>query len=126
MARRVGLYLSPPIEAVLKGREERETLSGRIGSVAERYAAIIKAHRPRLTEAEWNACRDALNGRYLGDVDMLPTVVWATIYDAGRLEGLGAQWGIDAQALAQRIQAMPPVEQIALVEAVEQWWAENG
>jgi len=126
MARRVGLYLSPPIEAVLKGREERETLSGRIGSVCERYAAIIAAHRPQLSDAEWNACRDALNGTYLGDVEMLPTIVWATIDDADRLEGLGAQWGIDAQALAQRIRAMPRAELIALVEAVEQWWTEKG
>lgn len=124
-ARRATLYITPPIDALLDGRQERDTLAGRLSAVAERYRMIIDGHKPDLTEAEWNACRDALNSYWMGDADSI-TLIWATIADADRIDGLGKKWGIDAQALSSRIRQMPPAELVALVEAVETWWAGQG
>jgi hypothetical protein len=122
MARRTSLYLSEPLEAILAGRQDQDSLSGRLTTVAERYAAIVSAHRPQLSEAEWNACRDALNGVWLRDV-LSVRAIWAEIADADRIDGLGDKWSIDGQALAARIRDMPLAAQVALVEAVETWWA---
>jgi hypothetical protein len=120
--RKLGVYMSPAMEAVVKDRESHDTLSGRLGTVAERYLKIVQRHKPTLTEAEWNACRDALNGVWLREAEHL-TFVWAEIADSDRLEGLGKKWGIDAQALAERVRAMPYAELVALIESVESWWA---
>lgn len=98
-----------------------DSLSGRLSTVAERYAAILDRHRPDLSEAEWNAVRDALNGVWLRDALSLRSI-WAEIADADRLDGLGRKWGIDAQALAVRVRDMDTATLVALVEAVESWW----
>lgn len=121
-ARKAGLYITPPIAALLEGRKERDTLAGRLSTVAERYQMVIDGHRPTLTEAEWNACRDALNSYWMGDADSIK-LIWATIADADHIDGLGAKWKIDAQSLSSRIRQMTPAELVALVEAVETWWA---
>lgn len=124
MARKLGIYMSEPLEALISGRQEMDSLSGRLSTVAERYAWIIEEHKPELTEAEWNACRDSLNGTFLKDMFTLK-LVWANVDDADD-DGLGEKWGIDAKALARRIREMKPAELVSLVESVEAWWAEQG
>lgn len=125
MARKAGIYITEQLATLISGRENHDSLSGRISTIAERYGWIIDKHKPELTEPEWNACRDALNGVWLRDTDML-RMVWAEIADADKINGLGAKWEVDAQALSQRIRDMTPAETVALVEAVEAWWAEQG
>lgn len=124
MARKLGVYMSEPLERLVKDREAQDSLSGRLSTAADRYLEICDRHKPELSEAEWNACRDALNGCWMADT-MSVESVWASIYDADRLDGLGKKWGIDAKALAIRIRDMPLVEKIALIEAVESWWAKQ-
>ncbi|MDX2289795.1 MAG: hypothetical protein NW217_13350 [Hyphomicrobiaceae bacterium] len=121
-ARKAGLYITPPIAALLAAREDQDSLSGRLSTVAERYSAILEAHKPRLSEAEWNACRDALNGVWHGDM-MSISLIGAAIADADNHDGLGAKWGVDARALAARVHEMPIAGKVALIEAVETWWA---
>jgi hypothetical protein len=123
-ARKLGVYMSPDLEALVKGRENHDSLSGRIGTVAERYREIMRRHKPDLTEAEWNACRDALNGVWLRDANSI-NLIWADIADTDRYDGLGSKWRIDGQALANRIRNMPYAQIVALVEDVETWWAEQ-
>ena len=125
MARKLGVYMSKPLEALIQGRDGLdESLSGRLSTVAERYALIVEKHKPDMSEAEWNACRDALNGVWLRDALSL-SAIWAEIYDADALNGLGAKWGIDAKALAHRVRDMNAAEKVALVEAVENWWSDQ-
>jgi hypothetical protein len=77
---------------------------------------------PDLSEAEWNACRDALNGVWLKDAEHL-SLIWAEIQDADDDDNLGTKWQIDAKALAARVRKMPYAQIVALVEDVEAWWA---
>jgi hypothetical protein len=122
--RKLGVYMSPDLEALVKGREDHDTLSGRLGTVAQRYCEIVRRHKPDLSTAEWNACRDALNGVWLREAAQLSSI-WAEIHDADA-DGLGAKWQIDAKALAARIRQMPYAQMVALVEDVETWWAARG
>lgn len=121
MARKLGVYMSPPLEELVKDREDMNTLSGRLSTVAERYLKIIEAHKPDLTEAEWNACRDALNGVWINDASTI-AFAWASIYDADE-DGLGEKWGVDAQALAKRVREFDAATLVAFIESLETWWA---
>lgn len=115
---RFTIYAGPPLAAALEGHENR---SGRINSIAERYNAIVERHAPELAEAEWCAVCDALNGYWIND-GMGVRGMWAEIHDSDRLEGLGAKWGVDAIALAERVRDMPFADQVALAEVVERFW----
>jgi hypothetical protein len=90
--------------------------------IAARYQEICRRHCPTLTLSEWCAVMDALNGIWLHDTSPL-TSIWAEVYDADRLNGLGQKWGVDAKALAQRIREYDYATLVALVDAVERWWA---
>jgi hypothetical protein len=90
--------------------------------VAARYREIIRRSVPALTEAEWMACADALNGVWLGDPVTGPPTLWMEIADADQLDGLGAKWGIDAQALAQRLRDAHYAAAMAVIDVVERPW----
>jgi hypothetical protein len=94
--------------------------------VAARYQEICRRHCPKLTQSEWLAVLDALNGVWLQssihDAGLL-TGIWASVYDADRLGGLGAKWGCDAKALSEHIRDYDYATTVALVDAVERWWA---
>lgn len=115
---KMSLYAGPPIQALLADDENR---SGRLNTVAERYAAIVAAHTPTMTEAEWSACCDALNGHYMdaGDGLMGVRYAWASVEDCA---GLGDKWGVDQSALVARLRALPLAEAVALAEVVQRFW----
>jgi hypothetical protein len=117
---KISIYAGAPIEALLDGYEDNR--SGRLNTVAERYAGILAAHTPAFTEFEWCAICDALNGPYMGLGD--PSSVrfaWASISDAAT-EGLGEKWRVDAHELARRVRALSFAESVALIEVVQRFW----
>lgn len=116
---KLSIYAGAPIQRALEGYENR---SGRLNTVAERYIDIIARDCPALTEAEWCAVCDALNGYWMEGGDMGIRMAWAEVADADRLTGLGKKWGIDAQALAEHMQCMSAGGQAALAEVVERFW----
>lgn len=135
MSRRLSLYVGPPLRALLDERGgESEAhgspagggVSGIVNTVADRYRECLRRSVPVLTEAEWMAVADALNGVWLaGDASHL-AVVWAEIEDTDRLNGLGAKWGIDALALARRLRELPYAGLLAVVDVVERLWQDPG
>lgn len=130
MTDRTSIYIGQALRRLLDDRPESLwTRSGLINTVAARYAEVCRRHCPTLTVQEWCACFDALNGVWLqsqaSEEAGLLTAVWAEVYDADRLDGLGDKWSIDARALAERIRDMGYAEVVALVDAVERWWARD-
>lgn len=124
--RKLGVWMSEPLEALIHHREDQLSLSQRLSAVADRYRYICEEMCPDLTEAEWNALRDVLNGYWLlGDTRLGLSGIPLSIEDGDRYDGLGAKWAIDAKALADKVDAMDAGTRIALVEAVERWWAET-
>jgi len=126
---RLRINAGPPVQAAMRAGGN-EYPSGRLNAIAERYLAIVEEQRPALARQEWLAIFDVLNGAALDDIraesDSRGVPSWAgiaiEIADADRLHGLGGKWGIDAQALARRIAAMPETARIAVVETAERFW----
>lgn len=117
---KLSIYAGAPIQRALDGYENR---SGRLNTVAERYLDIIARDCPALTEAEWCAVCDGLNGYWMeGGANLGVRMAWAEVADADRLTGLGAKWGVDALALAEHMQCMSAGAQAALAEVVERFW----
>lgn len=114
----MSIYAGPPIRALLDGEENR---SGRLNTVAERYAAIVAAHTPEMSEAEWCAACDALNGHYMdaGDGMLGIRYAWASVEEC---EGLDDKWGIDHAALVARLRALDVAGSVALAEVVQKFW----
>jgi len=124
MASRTTIYLPDAVEEVL-GPDQAEGRSGRITTILLRYREMVASSTPALTEAEWCAVCDALNGTILdarAGADPL-RLLWAEIADADRLDGLGAKWGIDAPALVTRLQEMGYPELVAVAEVVARFWS---
>lgn len=122
-ADRIHVYVGEPLRRLLDTRGNRgEGASHVVNAVAARYLAVTAASLPALTEAEWMATADTLNGTWLDEGTI--RYVAAEIADADRLNGLGAKWGIDAQALARHLGAAPYAVRLAVVEIVERLWAQ--
>jgi hypothetical protein len=100
-------------------------LSHRLAQIADRYLATIADRLPDLTDSEWSLLRDAMNGTIHEPADMIRLFADG-IEDAIRLDGLDVKWGVDGPALLHRLRALSFAEAVAVVEAVEGWWATQG
>jgi len=128
MSRKVSLYVSPPIERVLKvvdagGENSAHSVSGRIADVCERYMTIARESLPDLSMEEWHTCLDALNGVSLQPHSAKYVIV--EIHDAMRLNNLHAKWGADPEVLSEKLSSMTTANLIALLEVAEQFWADT-
>lgn len=90
----------------------------------DRYYAVLAAglRRVNLTEPEAMLVIDALNGVLHDAPESIPTMLWAGVDDAIRLDGLDAKWGVDGAALVAKLRALTPTQASAVVDAVERWW----
>lgn len=116
MAEKIAVYIGEPLAAVLQGHEAHR--SARINQVAAGYIELVREATPALAEDEWMAVLDALNGTALQD-DTTLRHAWADVADA---TGLGERWGIDQDALVQRVRGMSRSQLIALREVVSAYW----
>lgn len=119
MAERFTIYAGEPVAGILAGYESNR--SGRINQVAADYRSIIREETPTFSPAEWQAIADVLNGTFVADEASL-RLVWASIADSGE-DGIGEKWGIDIDALAQRVRRLSLAQLIALREVVARFWA---
>lgn len=51
-------------------------------------------------------------------------LVWAEVLDAD--DALAAEWGVDKAALAERLRALSVAQRLAVIDALERWWARGG
>lgn len=119
MGEKFSIYAGEPMALALVGFDENR--SGRINTICDRYLQIVASESPTWTQAQWSCVCDALNGSWLSD-EINIRLAWASISDADKLDGLGAKWGIDAQALAEQVRAFSHSQTIAMVEIVERFW----
>lgn len=124
--KRFSVYAGPPIQAALratKDDEEDGNRSGRLNAVCQRYLMIVDYNLQRLafSRAEWCAIMDANNGTWFLD-DFAAEGIAANIADTPELS---AKWEIDGPALARRVQALDLPAKVAIVEAIERFWARS-
>jgi hypothetical protein len=120
---RIAIYTGDGLAPALVGFEHGR--SARVNQIAASYLMIVADECPELTLGEWSAVVDVLNGADHAAERNL-RFVWASIADADKLDGLGAKWGIDAQALAQRVRDMRLAQLIALTEIGQRYWNLSG
>lgn len=122
---KISIYAGAPIQRVLEGYADNR--SGRLNTVAERYAYVVERDCPALSEAQWGAVCDALNGYWMdgGDSGAGVRLAWAEIEDADRLDGLGEKWGVDAHALAMQLRDSTAGQQVAVAEVVQRFWSHS-
>jgi len=107
--------------------ERAEPLRGRsatITAMVVRYAEIIREHTPLFTPDEWTLIVDSLNGYWTNDNPRLAAHgIALEVADNHQLNAAGQRFNVDGLALAKRIQAMPLVERIAILDVSERFWA---
>lgn len=114
---RKNVYLDPRTLDLLGGCGG---LSSSIRTIVDRYAELVRRERPweTLCEAERSAVRDACMTWTPEPAATIPGGIGLEIRDA-EADGLGAKWGVDALALADKIDAMTAGQQIAMVDWIE-------
>jgi hypothetical protein len=116
-ATRKNIYLDARTLAQIGGRD---SLSGRIRSIVDRYHEICRRERPLdgLSDAERSAILDACMSWLPEPAATIFGGVEFEVSDALR-DGLAEKWSIDGDALVSKLRAMAPGAQIALVDWIE-------
>lgn len=125
MNKRISIYMPTTIREYLMAYGAENSLSGSIATLMGRYKAITAEAVPELTEPEWSAIVDALNGcgAWLSAGGHDPaSFVWAEVADSAP-DGLGEKWGVDCPALAERLKALPLAGRVAVWDVAARFWA---
>jgi hypothetical protein len=78
---------------------------------------------PRMTEREWMAIADALYGLPVSASHRsIASGLSRRLVEADAASGIGAKWGVNARALAERLQAASMEEALNLVRIVRDLW----
>jgi hypothetical protein len=85
----------------------------------QRYRWLLDRALPTFSEAEALAICDALNGVIWPDLIAVPLVG----ENVRAATGLDVRHGVDQDALADRIGALAPVGQLAVIDAAERFWS---
>ncbi len=111
--------LQPELEA----RSDGDIGVADVRRVMERYFATLRQElqQVQLSEAEASLLVDALNG-VLFEPPETARLLWAEVDDAIRLDGLDRKWGVDSQALIERLRRLTFAQALAVVDAVERAW----
>jgi len=116
MSNRKNVYLPDRILDALSGHG---SLSGRITTILDRYHEMVRRTRihQKFSERELGLMRAACNGWHAEPAAAVFGGVALEVEDA-LPDGLADEWEVDAAALLQKLRALSPGEEIALVEAV--------
>ena len=110
-------------EDVLKQVEERgEARSTVITRDLERLYTLYRRalKRTDLTIDEACLITDALNSSLMtADTAHL---LWASIEDAIKYEGLHKKWGVDGKALVEKLRSLNEIQSMAIIDAAEKFW----
>ena len=119
MKRKTGLYVSEAIEQATAPRASQGSASSRLSTIAERYQAIIEAHKPSLSMPEIKLCAEALEGIWHRRQWSVSTV-WADILER---QDLGQKYKVNVTVLGERVRSWDLATKTSLVEWVESYWA---
>lgn len=120
--RPVGIRLSRALS-----EQHGDISSHSINRALDRYYEILRRERIErmLSESEWNALRDMLNGTVSEPAGMCAgslAMSWADSLE----DGIAEKWGLDPAGMAEKLRALTYPQELAAIEAVERWWREQG
>jgi hypothetical protein len=123
------IYVGEPIERLLADRASDSglySISGTLNAVADRYQSIVRRAMPKLALNEWMLIMDAMSSTFAqsgADIDAYGLV--HNIEDAIALDGLDKKWEIDGSILIQKLRGHSFAGLVALLDAVERYWAKG-
>ena len=125
-SKRTTIHIPAAIVDILdldRDADSGESLSGRITLIVDRYADIVSRHTPALSEGEWKAVMDVMNGYFagIGNPDA-PRWIWASVSDACTGD-LAEKWQIDGPALVEKLRAMDYAAGVAVSEIARRFWS---
>lgn len=121
MAKTVGIYLYPETDQGILRRGDNR--SHGINRDLERLYTLYRRTIRETPLALKEACLlvDALNGSLM-DANTAH-LLWASIEDACKLDGLAGKWEVDGLALVEKLMDMSAFQCMALIDAAERFWA---
>lgn len=123
MAKR-SVYFNQPTEDLIGVlADSPENYSARVAFLVEASSLAAAEAMPTLTVGQWCAVANALTGHYpsyeMGAQQVLRSA-WHRVYDS--VMESNAQWGIDCEALAKHLSALPLAAQLAVYEIGRAFW----
>ena len=117
----VSIY-QPLIDQIEERGEARSTIISR--DLERLYTLYQRAlRRVDLTIDEACLVVDALNSSLMtADTAHL---LWAGIEDAIQHENLAEKWGVDGQALVEKLRSLNEVQSMAVIDAAERFWSQQ-
>lgn len=122
MAETISFYIRDPLINELRTRGENR--SAVINRDLDRLYTLYKRalREVPLTVAEAWLIVDTLNGTIM-DANSA-RMLWASVEDAVKLDGLDKKWDVDGQALIEKLRKLNDIQALALVDAAERFWQE--
>lgn len=119
-ANRRSIYIGSPVQELLRLMGD-ENVSQVINGAVSRYIDIVRHHRPDFSKAEWRALCDGIGDtvldtnfmRYGGQSLVLEMSV------AHKMEGLVKKWGIDDQALINKLCKLDTASAMAVAHVLD-------
>ena len=98
--------------------------SDSVNPAIARYLHLVSSP-PDFTDEEWNLLRDACNGwaTELEPPETLQSGLALQVFEAIEFSNLDKKWGVDGEALVQRLKELSNLEAIATVYSIEIWWS---
>lgn len=91
------------------------------------YDEIVTKERPELSENEWMAIRDALNGTWLlaehGHLGLITSGLPFEIADSLE-DGIAEKWSIDGPGLVKKLTDLNFAARVAVIDDVIRFWAD--
>ena len=115
--------LDAELEAELQARSEGN-LNYAARGLLEAYFYLLRAELsglPPFSVAELGLLADVTNGLRVEPHTV--QLLWASVDDGVRLEGLDKKWGLDGAALVARLRGLSYAQAAALLDALKRWWA---
>lgn len=126
MGKKTSVYLTEELENKLNLNRFRG-LSEAIHCAVDRYQEIIGTERRKVeamfSEGEWNTMRNACNGTVWVPAGIIRGGVLANIEDS--LDEEIEAYGADRRELEEKLRGLSVIQQFALVELIEEWWAKQ-
>ncbi len=127
---KMSIYAGPALRGLLQthgaGEENggHQTRSGLIEAVAERYIETVSRHTPRLTVNEWCLVWEVLtNHGSQASTSQAVLALPAQVADAVRVKQLDRKWGVDGMALWRKLDTMPWIKRLAVIDGAERFLA---
>lgn len=123
------LPLTPSTRVEFRAGELESELSPRTGEDSslgltakrdlERYYEILRRDLPSLATNEWCYLLDLLNGHLARPDDM--HLLRYVVLEEGEY-GLGEKWGVDPEALAEKLRGLPYSSYVGIHDVAERYW----